>query len=133
MSKLIYVPCFNISEILKSLKQFRVNYFSLDVEGSEIEVLENMKKELQRKTLVVDIWTIEYRVWDGQKIVLEKSMYNLSKLRRFFQEIGGYIEHSQLSNTNDVTDGLALDVVFINLNAWCRTHKTNPDGSKCNG
>ncbi|XP_052085912.1 uncharacterized protein LOC127723373 [Mytilus californianus] len=131
MSQVIFVPCFHISEILKSIKQFRINYFSLDVEGAEMEVLENMKKDIQLKTLIVDVWTIEYRVWDGKKIILEKSMYNLAKLRYFFQEVGGYIEHSQLSNTNDVADGLALDVVFINLNTWCRAHETKPDGSKC--
>ncbi|XP_071180839.1 uncharacterized protein [Mytilus edulis] len=131
-SQVLFVPCFHISEILKSIKQFRVNYFSLDVEGAEMEVLETMKKDLQLMTLVVDLWTIEYRVWDGHKIIKDKSIDNLSKLRHFFQEIGGYIEHSQLSNTNDVTDGMALDVVFISVNAWCRTHETKPDGSKCN-
>ncbi|XP_052104114.1 uncharacterized protein LOC127737451 [Mytilus californianus] len=131
MSHVIFVPCFNISEILKKIKQFRIDYFSLDVEGAEREVLNNMKKELQLKTLIVDVWTIEYRVWDGKQIVLEKSMHNLAMLRNFFKEVGGYIEHSHLSNTNDVTDGMALDVVFVNRNTWCRTYQTKPDGSKC--
>jgi hypothetical protein len=40
--------------------------------------------------------TIEYRVWDGAKIIVDKSKNNLEGLRNFFKDIGDYVEHSQL-------------------------------------
>jgi hypothetical protein len=49
-------------------------------------------------------------VWDGTKIMVDKSKNNLEGLRNFFKDIGDYVEHSQLSNGADTSDGMALDV-----------------------
>jgi hypothetical protein len=49
----------------------------------------------------VDAWTIEYRVWDGSQIIVEKSKNNLEGLRNFFKDVGGYVEHSRLSTRAD--------------------------------
>jgi hypothetical protein len=55
----------------------------------------------------VDVWTIEYRVWDGTKIIVDKSKNNLEGLRNFFKDVGGYVEHSRLSTRADTSDGMA--------------------------
>jgi hypothetical protein len=52
-----------------------------------------MKNELKSEKIIVDVWTIEYRVWDGEKIVVDASLENLEGLRTFFKDIGGYVEH----------------------------------------
>jgi hypothetical protein len=39
-----------------------------------------MKNELKSRKIVVDVWTIEYRVWDGKKIIIYKSKNNLINL-----------------------------------------------------
>ena len=41
------------------------------------------------------------------------------------------MEHSQLSNTADTSDGQALDVVFVNVKSWCKNKKVLPDGTNC--
>jgi hypothetical protein len=58
-----------------------INYFSLDVEGAELFVLETMKNELISQKIIVDVWTIEYRVWDGEKIVVDASLVALNTTR----------------------------------------------------
>ena len=38
----VYVPCFSLNTILNALNVKQVDYFSLDVEGSEMDVLNNI-------------------------------------------------------------------------------------------
>jgi FkbM family methyltransferase len=38
----VYVPCFSLNKILNALNVKQVDYFSLDVEGSEMDVLNNI-------------------------------------------------------------------------------------------
>jgi hypothetical protein len=66
-------------------------------------------------------------VWDGTKIIVDKSKKNLEGLRNFFKDI----EHSQLSNTADTSDMMALDVVFVYTKTWCQKYQTLPSGAKC--
>lgn len=128
----IVAPCFKLKEILDTIHHVHIDYFSLDVEGGEMSVLNSIKEELKSKTITVDVWTIEYRVIDEkQKIIANKSKQNLEILRNYFTEVGGYVEHSQLSNTLFTSDGMALDVVFITVEAWCKRHLTVPSGVKC--
>lgn len=127
----ITVPCFRLQTVMKYLKRTRINYFSLDVEGAEMYILETIKDDLKSNEIVVDIWTIEYRVWNGTKKLVNDSLQNLQNLRRYFEDVGGYFEHSQLSNDGTNQDGLALDVVFVKIKTWCTTHKTLPNGQNC--
>lgn len=127
----VTVPCFKLDTILNEIRVSHINYFSLDVEGAELFVLETIKNELKSEKIIVDVWTIEYRVWDGEKIVVDASLENLEGLRTFFKDIGGYVEHSQLSNDEHTADGWALDVVFVNINTWCKTNKVLPSGVQC--
>lgn len=124
----ITAPCFRLQSVMKYIKQRRINYFSLDVEGAEMFVLKTIENSLKSREIVVDVWTIEYRVWDGKKIIVEDSLQNLKYFRQFFQEVGGYVEHSQLSDDGNTQDGLALDVVFVSTEIWC---KSNIHNEKC--
>ncbi|CAC5400603.1 unnamed protein product [Mytilus coruscus] len=110
----ISVPCFNMVEVVDKIRVQHIDYFSLDVEGSEMIILESMRNELISGKIVVNIWSIEYRTWDGKKNIVKESYQKLQNLRIFFRNIGGYVEHSQLNNERgDNRDGMALDVVFV--------------------
>jgi len=39
---IIYVPCFSLNTILKAINVDKIDYFSLDVEGGELEILKGM-------------------------------------------------------------------------------------------
>ncbi|XP_052068724.1 uncharacterized protein LOC127707988 [Mytilus californianus] len=113
-NRTISVPCFNMIEILDLIGVQHIDYFSLDVEGSEMIILESVRNELISGKIVVNIWSIEYRTWDGTKNIVNKSFQKLQNLRNFFENIGGYVEYSQLNNEHgDNRDGMALDVVFV--------------------
>ncbi|XP_052104115.1 uncharacterized protein LOC127737452 [Mytilus californianus] len=127
----ISVPCFNMVQVTGQIGVHHINYFSLDVEGSEMVILESIRIELITGKIVVDIWSIEYRVYDGKKNIVNKSFANLQNIRHFFENVGGYVEHSQLNNEKDDRDGMALDVVFVHTKSWCKMYKTFPNGTMC--
>jgi FkbM family methyltransferase len=127
----VTVLCFKLDTVLDKIQQSHIDYFSLDVEGAELFVLNSMKNELKSGKIIVDVWTIEYRVWDGTTIIVDKSKNNLEGLRNFFKDVDDYVEHSQLSNTADTSDGMALDVVFVYIKSWCQKYQTLPSGAKC--
>lgn len=77
------------------------------------------------------MWSIEYRVWDDHQTLVEKSKENLNSLRKYFDELGGYFEHSQLSGDDSTKDGYALDVVFVRIWKWCKTKVKFPNGTDC--
>lgn len=41
----IFVPCFSLRTIMKALRIDKIDYFSLDIEGAEFQVLKNMHLE----------------------------------------------------------------------------------------
>lgn len=127
----VTVPCFSLEDALQEVKSNHIDFYSLDVEGAEMAVLESLREGLKSKRFTVDVWSIEYRVWDGKNVVFKKSLDNLNVLRRYFKEIGGYSEHSQLSNDKNTSDGYALDVVFVRNEMYCRKHDALPDGTPC--
>ena len=79
----------------------------------------------------VDVWSIEFRVYDGTRIIEKNSFENLEKLRTFFREIGGYTEHSQVDNSKHNENNVALDVIFVNVKTFCKTQKKLPNGTEC--
>lgn len=123
--KTVTVPCFRLQTVMNYINRKRINYFSLDVEGGEMFVLNTIEKSLKSGDIVVDVWTIEYRVWDTKKqeVVVKKSLQNLNNLRNYFKNVGGYVEHSLLSNDKNTQDELALDVVFVKKEIWCKSNK----------
>nr|XP_022294520.1 uncharacterized protein LOC111104719 [Crassostrea virginica]XP_022294521.1 uncharacterized protein LOC111104719 [Crassostrea virginica] len=127
----ITVPCFSMEAALDVINRYHIDFFSLDVEGAEMAILNTLKKGLLSKRFTVDVWTIEYRVWDGNQVVFNSSLANLKALRNFFQEVGGYTEFSQLSNDENFQDGYALDVVFVRNSMYCKKNHMWPNGHRC--
>lgn len=84
----------------------------MEVEGAEINILELMNEDLRHQRIVVNIWTIEYRINDVHGNTIHESNEKLEQIRLFFKDIGGYEEHSQLGSSYGM-DGYALDVVFV--------------------
>ncbi|XP_062616366.1 uncharacterized protein LOC134278065 [Saccostrea cucullata] len=127
------VPCFLLIDVLLLIGVFHINYFSLDVEGGEMVVLNSMRDHLISRQIIVDVWTIEYRAWAGPRFDWAKGKENLANYRAFFKKIGGYVEHSQLAyESRTLEDGHYLDVVFVYIETWCKGHSSLPDGkTKC--
>lgn len=77
----IIVPCCDLMDVLDKIKIYHIDFFSLDVEGAEMAVLESLRDGLESSRFTVDVWSIEYPVWDGKHVVYEKSIDNLRSLR----------------------------------------------------
>ena len=78
--KILYVPCFSLNKILTTINDVsKMDYFSLDVEGGEYDVL----KSIDYKKTIIDSLSIEYNSFSEakQKIVLllEKNNFELIK------------------------------------------------------
>ena len=63
LERIIYVPCFALSTILKAIGVRRVDYFSLDVEGGEIDVLTS----IDFNRLDIRTFTIEHNGEEKRK------------------------------------------------------------------
>lgn len=61
----IIVLCFGLDEILNVIGIYYMDFYFLDVEGVEMFILNLMKFGLEKGKFMVDVWLIEYRVWDG--------------------------------------------------------------------
>lgn len=61
----IIVLCFGLDEILNVIGIYYIDFYFLDVEGVEMVILNLMKFGLEKGKFMVDVWLIEYRVWDG--------------------------------------------------------------------
>ena len=117
-SKKVTVPCVQpelaFGAALGSVAN--VDYFSLDVEGAEAPVLRSLGPLLQSGRLIVHVWSIEYRVWDGRRIHPDRGQRNLEALRTFFNETGGYCEWGFLTNERGRTatdENYGLDALFV--------------------
>jgi len=92
----IYVQCFPLMSILDALNMHHIDYLSLDVEGSEIEIL----RTVNWRKLTVDVLTIEYN----------RHLDRLRKLRTLFKKTGLYKEAQILPLGRSEKAG--IDVVF---------------------
>ena len=110
------VQCLTPERLFDATRIKHIDYFSLDVEGAELWILELLFPLLRSGTLTVDVWTIEYRVIDKfQRNVVDKSRSKLDSIRHMFQQLGGYYEWGVLdiSKQGKVSDSEGLDVVFV--------------------
>jgi FkbM family methyltransferase len=76
---IIYVPCFSLYTILKAININKVDYFSLDVEGGELEVL----KGINFNKIQIDTFSVEHNNYQDPrnqiKQFLEANNYSLIK------------------------------------------------------
>ena len=106
-----------------------INYFSLDVEGGELFILQSLENDIVNQRINVDVWTIEYREWNGQNINKTSSSLKLSLIRDYFIKIGNYFEHSILGANQQ--GHIGLDVVFVSTQFWCQSHTQFPNNTLC--
>lgn len=66
------VPRYSLEDVLGEIKTYHIDIFSLDVEGAEMAVLASLRDELESNSFTVDVWSIEYRVWDGKLEISRK-------------------------------------------------------------
>lgn len=83
--KLVYVPCFSLNTIMRALNRDRVDYFSLDVEGGELDVIKGIKHD----KINIDSFTIEHNGHIDFKndIVTELEGKGFSKLKEDSQDV----------------------------------------------
>ena len=85
--------CIPVYSILEAIKMHHINFFSLDVEGAELEIL----KTIPFDKVKIDIFLIEYTIPGGG------SQGKLNALKKFFEDLRTY---KQVQRTNQ-------DVMFV--------------------
>ncbi len=93
------VPCFPLASILAALHQKHVDYFSLDVEGKELEIL----KTIPFDQLQIDTLSVEYIHGPAGK-----SAY------KAFMEQHGYVTHKEIHYHDRRIDLYVDDLIFVN-------------------
>ena len=84
----IIAQCFPFWSILQAIPRKHVDYFSLDVEGPELDILATIPWD----AVYIDVISVEYRSSDGKSIDRAKTAEKLAKVRAFFNKIGLYKE-----------------------------------------
>ena len=104
----VAVNCFPLNSITAALGVSHVDYFSLDVEGPEIEILQT----IDWTRLRIDVLSIEYRVYGENMIGGHRpgTLKRLEDLRQFFDSTGFYREAGLIPNVSVEDNG--IDVIF---------------------
>ena len=108
--------CFTLLSLLLAVGQTEVDYFSLDVEGPELEILQT----IPFKKIKIKVISVEYRVHgDTKEVNTRESLIKLGKLRSFFKGLAMYEEAGILpasstgNKEEEEQDG--LDVIFVRV------------------
>ncbi len=104
------VQCFNLYSLMLAIGHTHIDYFSLDIEGPELDVLNT----IPFNKLHIDIIGLEYRSW-GKTGDVNINLERLHNFRSFFEKQGGYKEIGILPhNSKDsvANDKNGLDVFF---------------------
>ena len=107
-NKLTEIQCFTLYSLLLALQQMEIDYFSLDVEGAELYIMETIPFD----KLKINVMSIEYRVINNK----DKTLKKLEMIRNFFKTIGNYTEVGILplraGQSKKQIDQAGLDVIF---------------------
>ena len=109
----ITAQCFTLYSLLLSLGRAHVDYWSLDVEGPELEILQTVPFG----KITTDVISVEYKI-SGQdaRESEQRSLTKLKQIRNFFKNLGNYNEVGILpwgSGINqDKKETKGLDVIF---------------------
>ena len=100
---------FTLHSLLLAVGQTEVDYFSLDVEGPELEILQTIPFD----KIYIKVITIEYRVYGNHMDSLKK----LEKIRNFFKSLRIYKEAGILpaSVNKETEERDGLDVIFVRI------------------
>ncbi len=86
----VYVPCFSLNTILNALNVKQVDYFSLDVEGSEMDVLNN-----------IDFNTTDFKTFTVEHFFLSHpTLIDFMKQKGFSFKFKGVADHFFVYNQN---------------------------------
>ena len=83
--ELLCIPLFSI---LEAIEMKHIHFFSLDVEGVELDIL----KTIPFDKVKVDLFVIEYVVGNEHSIDSESTVKTYREFQEFFQKIGSYKE-----------------------------------------
>ena len=109
----ITAQCFTLHSILLTLGRTHVDYFSLDVEGPELDILQTIPFD----KITFDVISVEYKIsgHDARESD-QRSLTKLEHIRNFFKNLGNYKEVGILpwgSGINqDMKESKGLDVIF---------------------
>ena len=112
--KTITAQCFMLHSLLLAVGQTEVDYFSLDVEGPELEILQTIPFD----KITIKVISVEYRVYGSTTIEnVRMSLEKLNKIRSFFRSLGNYKEAGILPKNKDKQeeDEGGLDVIFMRI------------------
>ena len=98
------VQCFSLNSIMTAIGVHHIDFMVLDVEGSELPVLET----IDFTRLSVDVFSIEYSDYTGPDQVSK-----LKNIRNFFSRTGRYKEVGKLPL--GAKDDTAQDVIFMRV------------------
>lgn len=70
---LLYIPCFSLNTILAAINVNKIDYFSLDVEGGEYDVL----KSIDFKKTKIDSFSIEHNGFTDDKLKIKTHLENI--------------------------------------------------------
>ena len=108
----ITAQCFTLYSMLLALGQAEVDYFSLDVEGPELEILQSIPFD----KIKINVISIEYRVTDNVQINELGSLKKLERIRQFFENFSDYEEAGILpwgtQGNKNMEEEKGLDVIF---------------------
>jgi len=96
------VQCFSLNSIMAAIGVRHIDFMVLDVEGSELPVLET----IDFTQLTIDLFSIEYNDYS-------RSLSKLEKIRQFFNRAGGYKEVGILPRKAKAASG--QDVIFMRV------------------
>lgn len=104
--------CFPLYSLLLAVNRTHIDYMSLDVEGSELEILHSVPWD----KIKIDVVTVEYGV-RGIRNRDESSVERLKHIRRFFKNLKGLYEEigvvpSKFPDDQIENDVHGLDIVF---------------------
>ena len=109
----ITAQCFTLYSLLLAVGQTEVDYFSLDVEGPELDILQTIPFD----KIAIDVISIEYKVLGvNRREGRDSSLKKLQNIRNFFKALGTHREAGILpwgrgmNPRRQEADG--LDVIF---------------------
>ena len=89
-----------------------MDYFSLDVEGPELEILQTIPFD----KLKIDVISAEYRISDNVQVNELETQTKLDNIRDFFENIGNYAEVAILPwgalGNEDMLEEKGVDIIF---------------------
>ncbi|ELU16779.1 hypothetical protein CAPTEDRAFT_205242 [Capitella teleta] len=100
------IQCFPIYSILLALNVKHIDYFSLDVEGAEVAILETFPWG----AVTVDVWTVEYRTFNDSHLSREMTTDRYNQIKAVFEATGLYEPVGVLPQSESISTG--LDAVF---------------------